>query len=127
MLHKVEQETRQQIEALIADLLPEEQARIRIIPVSNGNRSTPLNVAIEAANGHYFAVLDDDDLVMGDWIEAFENGASLHPGFIIHSNCISQMWSKPAKVIFALKAPIIRIIAPTSVGRSNSTIIIARL
>jgi hypothetical protein len=57
--------------------------RVRVIPVDGGGRSRPLNAGIDLANGQYVAILDDDDIVFGHWVETFERFAIQAKGRII--------------------------------------------
>lgn len=66
--------------------------RIQIHVVKGGNRSTPLNQAISLASGEYYASLDDDDLVFGNWVEMFKRAATNNPGTVVRVQCLSQRW-----------------------------------
>jgi len=74
-----------------ADVFGEEFAgRVRLIPVDGGGRSRPLNVGVEAARGRYVAILDDDDVVFGNWLETFEHLAAKHPGHVLRCSAVEQ-------------------------------------
>lgn len=49
------------------------RSRIRIVEVSGGTRSKPLNQALLESDGSYIAVFDDDDLLFADWVEQFHD------------------------------------------------------
>lgn len=68
------------------------QERTRFISVTGGTRTTPLNQGFEAAKGKYIAVLDDDDLVFDNWVEAFYELSQKHDGKILHSYSVLQDW-----------------------------------
>ena len=65
----------------------------RTIAVEGGGRSRPLNAALDAAAGDYVVFLDDDDLAMPTWIEAFARAAAESPGAVIRSVCLTQEWT----------------------------------
>ena len=65
----------------------------RTIAVEGGGRSRPLNQALDSATGDYVVFLDDDDLAMPDWIEAFSRGAADSPGAVVRAVCITQAWT----------------------------------
>jgi glycosyltransferase involved in cell wall biosynthesis len=58
---------------------PSFRDRIRIVEVTGGTRSRPLNAGIAVANGRFISVFDDDDLLFADWVERFHE-ASVHGG-----------------------------------------------
>jgi glycosyltransferase involved in cell wall biosynthesis len=64
---------------------PDFSDRVRIIPVEGGGRSRPLNVGVDEARGEYLAILDDDDVVFGHWVETYERNAAASPGRVIRS------------------------------------------
>ena len=47
------------------------QERVRLMDVERPGRSAPLNEGFAAARGRYIAILDDDDTVLGHWVETF--------------------------------------------------------
>jgi glycosyltransferase involved in cell wall biosynthesis len=67
----------------VANLLSESGEALpsnwRTIAVDPGPRSRPLNAGLDAATSEYVTFLDDDDLAMPTWIEAFARGAASHP------------------------------------------------
>jgi glycosyltransferase involved in cell wall biosynthesis len=67
--------------------LPE---KVRVFDIRGGGRSAPLNVGLEAATGHYIAILDDDDLVLANWIEVFHAVATASPQKVVRSVSASQ-------------------------------------
>ncbi len=68
------------------------QAQVRIVHVSDGGRTVPLNSALDAARGVYLAFLDDDDVVMSHWVQTFRHGATRRPGHIVRSLTVDQRW-----------------------------------
>jgi hypothetical protein len=65
--------------------------RIQLLEISGGTRAKPLNVGVEAAVGQYLAVFDDDDLAMGNWVEAFHTVArASSPGRMLRAVVANQ-------------------------------------
>ncbi|MDR0837622.1 MAG: glycosyltransferase family 2 protein [Propionibacteriaceae bacterium] len=94
MGHKLTPEGRKSLDQIIGETPAWLQARIRLIPVDDGNRTRPLCVGYESARGSYIATLDDDDLVFDNWVEVFRELAKAHPGTVIHANCVAQNWEQ---------------------------------
>lgn len=94
--HKMDETGRQHTQALIERQPGWLQSRIRLIEVSYGNRTTPLNVGYTAAGGAYICTLDDDDLVTSDWVETFYDLAKQNPGAILHCYGYAQPWREVA-------------------------------
>lgn len=92
--HKVKSENEEKVLELIEDTPSSLRSRIRYIPVDYGNRSTPLNVGFANAKGRYISILDDDDIVMDNWVETFYNLEKKHPQKLLHSYSVSQHWKK---------------------------------
>ena len=83
LVHSARREVVEEVQRLVGLFASPFQGRVRVIQVSDGGRSRPLNVGLDAARGRYVAFLDDDDLVSGDWVEAFRAGAAAAPGRIV--------------------------------------------
>lgn len=90
MAHKVAHENLQIIVQLIAGLPDALRWRTRLIQISHGNRTTPLNAGFEAARGEYAYILDDDDIVFGHCVETWKNLAAVKPGQVLRSNVARQ-------------------------------------
>lgn len=88
--HNVEAPLLEEIRAIVTRQAPSFNRRIRVMPVNGGGRSRPLNEAIVNGRGQYFAFFDDDDLVFGNWVEAFHSVAQDHPGRLIRSIASTQ-------------------------------------
>ena len=50
----------------------------------------PINDALVHIRGRYFAVLDDDDFVLGHWVETFRNLADGNPGALLRATSTRQ-------------------------------------
>ena len=90
LAHDVEPPAREVLDRQVADLPTGLRGRVRVVPVAGGGRSRPLTVGTRMARGAYIAVLDDDDLVLAHWAEAFETGAREAPGLIQRAVAVEQ-------------------------------------
>jgi hypothetical protein len=88
--HKLSQEGEETVLGIIAENPNWLRQRIRFLKVDHGNRTAPLNFALDAALGQYVAVLDDDDLVLGHWVETFRDLAAIHNGEVLRSVAVYQ-------------------------------------
>lgn len=86
------------VERVIADLHSSIRDRVRLVRVNGGSRATPLNAGFENARGHYVAVLDDDDLVFGNWVEIFRDLAETRAGQLLRLVAVAQHWDKVTPV-----------------------------
>lgn len=75
---------------LVSSLSPAVSGKFRIVPVTGPGRCRPLNVGTSEARGRYIAVLDDDDLVMGNWVEVFRDLAAQWPGRVLRATVAEQ-------------------------------------
>lgn len=82
------------VEAVISDQHEAMRAKIRLVKVDRGERAAPLNCAFEQARGLYVAMLDDDDLVFGHWVETFHDLHEHNPGKLLRATAVSQTWDK---------------------------------
>ncbi|MEP6482172.1 MAG: glycosyltransferase [Rhodoglobus sp.] len=73
------------VASVVADQPEWLRIRTRVVTASGGTRALPLNVGIAAAKGTAVAFLDDDDLVLGDWVGAFHAGAAAAPGRLVRA------------------------------------------
>lgn len=78
------------VERIIEDNPAWLRARTRLILVDKGNRTHPLNVGFGAARGEYISILDDDDTVMGHWVETFKALAKEKPGCLLRATVVRQ-------------------------------------
>ena len=92
--HDLDVDRQLEVERVIADLHASIRNRVSLVRVSGGSRAAPLNAGFENAHGHYVAVLDDDDLVFGNWIETFCNLAEACSGQLLRLVAVAQHWDK---------------------------------
>ncbi len=94
--HSLSLEQQLQVERVIADQHASMRGKTRLVKVEQGERAAPLNAAFEQARGRYVAMLDDDDLVFGHWVEAFRKLHDGNPGKMLRATAVSQKWDKIA-------------------------------
>lgn len=95
--HNAEPEAAQQVRRVVDRLAPDFRERVRLLEVTGGTRAKPLNAGVEASNGRYVAVLDDDDLVFANWAEAFleasgPRGLRLVRSVVANQNVTPETW-----------------------------------
>ncbi|CAG9713313.1 putative Glycosyl transferase family A [Clostridium neonatale] len=90
MGHNVEKENKKLIEAAINETPQWLKEKIKYVRVDGGNRSTPLNDGFELARGEYISILDDDDIVFGNWIDVFKKLSENNYGKILRSVTVRQ-------------------------------------
>ncbi|MEZ5165572.1 MAG: glycosyltransferase family A protein [Acidimicrobiales bacterium] len=66
---------------------------LRVDSVAGGGRARPLNRGLDLASGDYVCFLDDDDLAMPDWIEAFHAAVGTAPGAMVRAVTLTQDWT----------------------------------
>jgi GT2 family glycosyltransferase len=89
-VHKAAAEAQADVEHAVAELPGAMRSRVRVLTVPGGGRARPLNDAFAVACGRYVAVLDDDDLVLAHWVEAFADAAAHAPGSVLRAVCVEQ-------------------------------------
>ena len=92
--HKLTLERQLNVERVISDLHESIRVRTHLVKVDKGERAAPLNAAFSRASGRYVAMLDDDDLVFGHWVETFKELHEKNPGKIQRSTAVSQVWDR---------------------------------
>lgn len=92
--HDLDIDAQLAVERVISDLHESVRERVRLMRVEGGTRATPLNGGFAAASGRYVAMLDDDDLVMGNWVETFAGLAKKNGGCMLRSVAVAQSWDK---------------------------------
>lgn len=88
--HRTTLDQQKSIERVIADQPPSLQERIRFLRIDRGQRSTPLNLGLENARGRYVAIFDDDDIVLGHWVDEFAKAEKDFGGRILRSVALRQ-------------------------------------
>nr|WP_255528063.1 glycosyltransferase family 2 protein [Plantibacter sp. VKM Ac-2885] len=86
--HRVED--RSVVDRLVDDTTTGLKAKTRVVHADRGNRATLLNIGFAEARGRYVTVLDDDDLVLGHWIETFSALDRKHRGQVLRSLAVVQ-------------------------------------
>lgn len=97
MGHNLSAEQLQTVSEIVSDQPDWMRERIRLIPVTGGTRTTPLNRGFEEAVGRYIAVLDDDDLVFDHWVQSFCELAERNAGKVLHTYTVVQDWEVVSK------------------------------
>lgn len=92
--HNLEVEDQLAVERVLADLHQSMQSRVRLVREYGGGRAAPLNLGFEHAQGRYVAVLDDDDLVFGNWVESFRDLELNQSGQLLRLVAVAQRWDK---------------------------------
>ncbi len=92
--HRVSTEARAETDAVVARFPAWLRSRVRMIEVDRPGRAAPLNDGLEAANGRYVVVLDDDDLVFAHWVETFRALEQRAPGRVLRACALRQNVTK---------------------------------
>lgn len=90
--HKVKGEALDRVQRLIADTPAYLRERIRYIPCDEDGRAAPLNCGFALARGEYVTVLDDDDIVMDNWVASFHELSRANNGAVLHTYMMKQNW-----------------------------------
>ena len=92
MVHRADEAGKALVDSILLELEEDFRQKIRRYDVEEGSRAHPLNLGFAHAHGRYIAVYDDDDLLTGDWAEAFRQAAEEAPGSVLHAFALSQRW-----------------------------------
>lgn len=90
--HKVKGEELDRVRRLIAETPDYLRSRIRYLPCDEEGRTAPLNCGFANARGEYITVLDDDDIVMDNWVESFHQLSRANSGAVLHTYMMKQNW-----------------------------------
>jgi len=88
--HRADEAGRARVEQVVAGLPPWLRDRTRVLDRADGARGAPLNTGFEQSTGHYVSVLDDDDLVLPEWVATFRDLAGSHPGRVLRTRAWRQ-------------------------------------
>lgn len=85
-------------------------ARLTVVGVAGGGRSTPLNAGLDHVTGTHFCFLDDDDLARPGWLSGFAAAATDAPGAIVRAVTLVQAWTtdggdEPARATGPIERP----------------------
>lgn len=69
--HNLSEESQTDIRNLISKFPQQFQSKITFLQQQGGNRVSPLILGFNSASGQYLSVLDDDDVVFGNWVHEF--------------------------------------------------------
>lgn len=100
MGHNVEPDKEEMIKEVIQSNPKWMKEKIRFIKVEGGNRSTPLNSGFAASKGQYITILDDDDIVFANWVQAFKKLSIKNYGKILKSVTVRQEY-EPVQTRFS--------------------------
>ena len=92
--HRLTPENQLIVEQCIDDLPNWFRPCVRLIYVTDGNRTKPLHVGFMEARGEYITILDDDDLVFDNWVETFYSLFKEKPGTVLHAYTATQNWRR---------------------------------
>ncbi len=92
MVHRADEAGKALVDSILSEQEEDFRQKIRRYDVEEGERAHPLNLGFAHAHGRYIAVYDDDDLLTGDWAEAFRQAAEETPGCVLHAFALSQRW-----------------------------------
>ncbi len=90
LLHDGDARTLGSVRTLVEEFHDSFASRVRVVGVSGGGRCRPLNEGALLARGDYLAMLDDDDLVLANWVETFRDEAQRSPGRVVRTAVANQ-------------------------------------
>ncbi len=90
MGHRLTATERADVERVIGETPDWLRERVRFLAVDRGKRAAPLNEGFAAARGDYVAILDDDDLPFGHWVQTFAELAEEAPGRVLRTIAVQQ-------------------------------------
>ncbi len=90
LLHDGDERSADSVRELVEEFHESFSRRVRVVSVSGGGRCRPLNEGALLARGEYLAMLDDDYLVLADWVETFRDAARRAPGRVVRTAVANQ-------------------------------------
>lgn len=91
--HKLNAPQESLVRTIVEQQSPNLQEKIRFLKLDYGNRTTPLNIGFARAWGEYIVTLDDDDIVLDNWVSNFYKAAKEYPGKVLYNYAFAQNWS----------------------------------
>ena len=88
--HRTTIEEQKIVERIIEDQPPSLRERIRLFVLDVGRRAAPLNLGLQHARGRYVGIFDDDDLVLGNWVQSFASAEPNAGGRLIRAVSLCQ-------------------------------------
>jgi 2-polyprenyl-3-methyl-5-hydroxy-6-metoxy-1,4-benzoquinol methylase len=88
--HRLALDEQKAVERAIEDCPEWLRAKSRLVLVHSGNRTRPLNEGFAVAAGRYIAILDDDDMPFGHWVETFRALDRESPGRLLRAVAVCQ-------------------------------------
>ncbi len=96
ILHNANSDGTRTVHEIVEGLDPDFRKKIEIQTLVGGTRTAPLNLGASLAKGHFFAMLDDDDLVYDNWVEVYHTAAQKHPCRVLRAYAHTQAWKATA-------------------------------
>ncbi len=90
LCHNVRREDFDAIKELVDDFPAGFARQVRVVQVTGGGRSRPLNAGTSLATGRYCIILDDDDLAFGHWMQEFRELEQRWPGQVLRLGVAAQ-------------------------------------
>jgi glycosyltransferase involved in cell wall biosynthesis len=90
VIHNATESDSEKVHALVDEFPSSFRERITVLICNRPGRASPLNDAVARTKGRYVAVLDDDDFVLGHWVETFLELSSRAPGTLLRARCARQ-------------------------------------
>lgn len=90
--HKLDKDQNFIVEKIISEQSENMRNKIRFLRLDHGNRTAPLNFGFAHARGRYISVLDDDDIVLDNWVSEYHEMADKYPGSLLHAYVLGQDW-----------------------------------
>lgn len=88
--HRIEPELAPPIDEVVAAQPDWLRERTRVLDLGTGARGAPLNLGFDVARGSYVIILDDDDLVLPEWVATFRELHEQAPGRALRTQALRQ-------------------------------------